>query len=334
MNRSVRRGLALPAMVGICLLAASCGFNSASGSDDKPDDVQFVVDTGPGGGSDLFAREITKIAQDNDILTKNWPVLSKPEGGGLGAMAFMKQQSGKNNYIAAFTSKWIVAGLDDENAPATIQDLKPLAALADETQVIAAPAGASYDTMAGFVQAAKAKPGELVQTGGSPDSVDNLIALQIEKTTGTKWKYLSFDDGAPRITAMLRGDAQIDIGAVTDFADQIDAGKLKLIGVVGDKRLPAYADVQTLKEQGLDLGDLPDHLQFRGISAPPDMPQASVDYYLGVLKKVAATDDWKKYLQSEGLDPLFVTGDDLDTLISQFTTSVKPLVANLPASGS
>jgi putative tricarboxylic transport membrane protein len=321
-------------MVGICLLAASCGFNSASGSDDKPDDVQVVVDTGPGGGSDLFAREITKIAQDNNILTDNWPVLSKPEGGGLGAMAFMKQQSGKNNYVAAFTSKWIVAGLDDQNAPATVQDLKPLVALADETQVIAAPAGASYDTMSGFVQAAKAKPGELVQTGGSPDSVDDLIALQIEKNTGTKWKYLSFDDGAPRITAMLRGDAQIDIGAVTDFADQIDAGKLKLIGIVGDKRLPAYPNVQTLKEQGLDLGSLPVHLQFRGISGPPDMPQASVDYYLGVLKKVTATDDWKKYLQSEGLDPLFVTGDDLSTLISQFTTSVKPLVANLPASGS
>ena len=78
----------------------------------------------------------------------------------------------------------------------------------------------------------------MVQTGGSPNSVDNLVALEIQQNTGTKWKYLSFDDGAPRITAMLRGDAQIDIGALPDFADQIDAGKLKLIGVFSDKRLP------------------------------------------------------------------------------------------------
>jgi putative tricarboxylic transport membrane protein len=293
-----------------------------------------VVDTGPGGGSDLFAREITKIAQDDDVLSSNWPVLSKPEGGGLGAMAFMKQQDGKNNYVAAFTSKWIVAGLDDTSAPADLGDLTPLVALADETQVIAAPANAPYDDMAGFVQAAKADPGELVQTGGSVDSVDNLIALQIEKTTGTTWKYLSFDDGAPRITSMLRGDAQIDIGAVTDFADQIDAGKLKLIGVVGDKRVAAYPDVETLSEQGIDLGSLPAHLQFRGISGPPNMPKAAQDYYLDVFKKIAATDDWKKYLASQGLSPLFVTGDDLKTLVSQFTTSVTPLVANLPSSGS
>ena len=334
MKRQVRRVFAIPAMLGLCLGAASGGFNSAKGSNDKPADVQLVVDTGPGGGSDLFARELTKIGQDNKVLSDNWPVLAKTEGGGLGAMAFMKQQSAKNNYIAAFTSKWIVAGLDDQNAPATVDDLTPLVALADETQVIAAPANAPYDTMAGFVQAAKADPGELVQTGGSPDSVDNLIALQIEKTTGTKWKYLSFDDGAPRITAMLRGDAQIDIGAVTDFADQIDAGKLKLIGVVGDKPLAAYPQVQTLDQQGIDLGQLPAHLQFRGIAGPPNMPQASIDYYVGVLKKITATSDWKKYLASQGLDPLFVTGSDLTSLISQFTTSVKPLVANLPSSGS
>jgi putative tricarboxylic transport membrane protein len=334
MNRSLRRGFALSAMVGLCLTAAACGFNKASGSDSKPSDVQIVVDTGPGGGSDLFAREMTKIAKDDNILSSTWPVLAKTEGGGLGAMAFMKQEDGKNNYIAAFTSKWIVAGLDDTSAPANLDDLTPLVALADETQVIAAPASAPYDTMAGFVDAAKAKPGELVQTGGSVDSVDNLIALQIEKSTGTSWKYLSFDDGAPRITAMLRGDAQIDIGAVTDFADQIAAGKLKLIGVVGDQRLPAYPKVSTLAQQGLDLGQLPAHLQFRGIAGPPNMPQATKDYYLGVFKKITETDDWKKYLASQGLSPLYVTGGDLTTLISQFTTSVKPLVANLPASGS
>jgi tripartite-type tricarboxylate transporter receptor subunit TctC len=69
--------------------------------------------------------------------------------------------------------------------------------------------------------------------------VDNLVALEIEKTWD-RVEVPSFDDGAPRITAMLRGDAQIDI-AISDFTDQIQAGKLKLISVFSDKRIPDQA---------------------------------------------------------------------------------------------
>jgi putative tricarboxylic transport membrane protein len=173
----------------------------------------------------------------------------------------------------------------------------------------------------------------MVQTGGSPNSVDNLVALQIEKTSDVKWKYLSFDDGAPRITAMLRGDAQIDIGAIPDFADQIDAGKLKLIGVFSDKRVPDFPNVPTIAEQKIDLGEFPEHLQFRGIAGPPKMSDDAVKFYQDFFQKVAATDAWKQYLRSEGLNPEFVVGDELHKQINDFTDAAKPLVANMANNG-
>ena len=215
-------------------------------------------------------------------------MVAKPEGGGLGAMAFLKGKPGDSDFISAFTSKWIIAGQAAASAPATLTDLTPIVMLADEIQVVAAPVDAPFNTMAEFLTAAKGNPGEMVQTGGSPNSVDNLVALEIQKNTGTKWKYLSFDDGAPRITAMLRGDAQIDIGALPDFADQIDAGKLKLIGVFSDKRLPDYPDVPTIAEQKIDLGEFPDHLQFRGIAGPPKMSDDAVKFYQDFFQKVSA----------------------------------------------
>lgn len=98
-----------------CLVLASAfnvPANMARAAD--PDNVQFVVDTGPGGGSDLFARQIVKIGMQNKIIPANWPVLSQPQGGGLGAMSFMKLKRGQDNFVAAFTSKWVVSGL---NAP-------------------------------------------------------------------------------------------------------------------------------------------------------------------------------------------------------------------------
>jgi putative tricarboxylic transport membrane protein len=333
MKDSIKRLGWLAAAAALAVAAPACGTSTGGAAGGTPTNVQFIVDTGPGGGSDLFARQIIKIARDQKILTDNWPVVAKPEGGGLGAMAFLKGKPGDSNFISAFTSKWIIAGQAASSAPATLTDLTPIVMLADEIQVIAARADAPFNTMAEFIAAAKANPGEMVQTGGSPNSVDNLVALEMQKNTDTKWKYLSFDDGAPRITAMLRGDAQIDIGAIPDFTEQIAAGKLKLIGVFGDKRLPDYPNVPTIAEQKIDLGEFPDHLQFRGIAGPPKMSDAAVKYYQDFFQKVSATDAWKSYLSDEGLVPEFVTGDDLTKQIQEFSDATKPLVAGMVNNG-
>jgi putative tricarboxylic transport membrane protein len=334
--RSSRRAVCVLGAALLTTSLAACVSKStkATAAGETPKNVQIIVDTGPGGGSDLFAREVLKIATTDKLITTNWPVVSQPQGGGLGAMAFMKNKAKQDNFVAAFTSKWIVAALSTPNTPAKLSDLTPIAEIADETQVIAAPASAPYDTMAGFIQAAKASPGKLVQTGGSINSVDNLIALQIEKLSGASWKYLSFDDGGPRITALLRGDAQIDIGAESDFSDQIAAGKLKLIGVVSNQRLTDMPNVSTLAEQGVDLGNLPTQIQFRGIAGPPGMSPAAVKYYADLLQKMVATPEWATYLKSQGLTTKFVTGNDLTSLLSNFTTTIQPLVASLAQSGS
>jgi putative tricarboxylic transport membrane protein len=332
MKTSLKRLGVVAAAATLTIGASACG-TSTTTAGGAPDNVQFIVDTGPGGGSDLFARQIIKIARDQKILTDNWPVMAKPEGGGLGAMAFLKGKPGDSNFISAFTSKWIIAGQAAASAPATLTELTPIVMLADEIQVVAAPIDAPFNTMNEFLTAAKGNAGEMVQTGGSPNSVDNLVALEIQQNTGTKWKYLSFDDGAPRITAMLRGDAQIDIGALPDFAEQIDAGKLKLIGVFSDKRLPDHPDVPTIAEQNINLGEFPDHLQFRGIAGPPKMSDEAVKFYQDFFRKVSGTDAWKSYLASEGLVPEFVTGDDLTKQIQDFSDATKPLVASMVNNG-
>jgi putative tricarboxylic transport membrane protein len=308
------------------------GANSSS-STANPSNVQVVVDTGPGGGSDIFARQIVKLAQQSKAISANWPVVNEPQGGGLGAMAYMKGKPNATNFVAAFTSKWVISGLSTNNPPASLKDLTPIAELANETQMVAVPTSSNYHNFNDFVADAKAHPGQLVQTGGAPSSVDNLVALKIEKDTGTKWKYLSFADGGPRITALLRGDAQMMIGSQSDFQEQVDAGKLRIIAVFSAKRMTAYPKVSTMTEQGFNLSGLPDQLQFRGIAGPPGMSASAVSYYVGVLSKMVKSPGWQKYMDSEGDTTEFVTGPALKTLIGKFTTSMTPLVTSLSGAG-
>ncbi|MBO0841139.1 MAG: hypothetical protein J2O49_10005, partial [Sciscionella sp.] len=144
----------------------NAGTNNSSGAA-TPKNVQIVVDTGPGGGSDLFAREIVKLAQQTKGIDANWPVLSQTAGGGLGAMAFMKGKANQTNYVAAFTSKWVISALGTNNPPASLKDLTPIAELADETQIVAVPTSSPYHNFQDFVKDAKAHPDKLVQTGGA-----------------------------------------------------------------------------------------------------------------------------------------------------------------------
>jgi putative tricarboxylic transport membrane protein len=291
-----------------------------------PSNVQFVVDTGPGGGSDLFAREIVKIAQQNKIISDNWPVISQSQGGGLGAMAYMKLKAGHDNYVAAFTSKWVVSSLNAPHAKATLQDLTPIIQLVDEAQVIAVPESSPYKTFGDFIADAQKNPGKYVQVGGAVTSVDYLAALVIEQNTKSSWKYLSFPDGGPRITALLRGDAQIMIGAVTDFSEQVAAKKLRIIGVLGDKRVPVFPDAPTLKEQGIPDQGIPTQLQFRGIAGPPNMSPEAVAYFQKIFTAVTKTDDWKQYMEREGDTTELALTDELKSRIADFTAKLGPAV--------
>ncbi len=331
MNNPVKHrslaSIALVALIGSGL--AGCNSTGGADSSGKPKDVQFVVDTGPGGGSDVFARQVVKIALGDKLIDENWPVLNRSQGGGLAAMNFLKSKSPQPNYVSAFTSKWIISGLNTPDAEATVKDLTLIAQVSVEPQMVAVPANSPYKNFADFIADAKKKPGQLVQVGGAYSSVDNLAALKIQQNCSATWKYLSFADGGPRITALLRGDAQMMVGAQDDFSEQVAAGKLKIIAVLGSKRATKFPDVTTLAEQGVSEAGLPEALQWRGIAGPPKMSPAAVAYYQDVFAKLTKTPEWKTYMDQEGMVSDYVPAQAFEQRVDQFTALMQPLVALL-----
>jgi putative tricarboxylic transport membrane protein len=332
MRRGPAAALATALLLGTGL--AACTATSGIDQSGRPTDVQVVVDAGPGGGSDVFARQMVKIALADKLIDGNWPVLNRAQGGGLAAMSFLKQKAPQPNYVGAFTSKWVISGLNTPDAEATVKDLTMIAQVSVEPQMIAVPANSPFKTFADFIAAAKQKPGQLVQVGGAYSSVDNLAALKIQQNTGTQWKYLSFSDGGPRITALLRGDAQMMVGAQNDFAEEVAAGQLKIIGVLGKTRAAKFPQVPTLAEQGVSEAGLPDAIQWRGVAGPPHMSAAAVTYYQGVFSKLTQTPEWKKYMDEEGLTSAYLPGPQFAQSVQQFTTAMAPMVALLKKSAA
>ena len=144
--------------------------------------VEVIVHTGPGGGSDVLARAIVTMMEKEKLVPVRMQVINKPGGNGAVAAAALSEKGSDAHTIGLVTSVWIANALTTAEARVTVHDLKPIAQLMLEPAVFAVKADSPYKSLKEFVDAAKAKPGALKQSGGSVTSRDNIVAA-----TSTSW---------------------------------------------------------------------------------------------------------------------------------------------------
>lgn len=167
--------------------------------------IEVVVHTGPGGGNDVLARTISNIAEKEKLLPVRLQVVNKPGGNSAVAMAYLAEKKGETHTIALHTSLWFINPIMHAEAKVTMKELTPIARLVMEPAMIVVKADAPYKTLKDFVDAAKAAPGNLKQSGGSIGSRDWIVRAQFAKYTGANWAFISFPGGGERIAALLGG---------------------------------------------------------------------------------------------------------------------------------
>ena len=270
--------------------------------------VEVVVHTGPGGGSDVLARAMTSMIEKEKLVPVRMQVVNKPGGNGAVAAAALAEKKDDPHTIGLITSVWIAGPLTSAEAKVTVHDLKPIAQLMLEPAMFVVRADSPYKTLKEFVEAAKAKPGALKQSGGSATSRDNIIRQQLQHATGARWAFVSFPGGGERLAALLGGHVDIMVIEPQEAGEQVRAGKLRVLAQLSDPRLPGWSDVPTLKEAGFDVTPTP---QIRAVVGPPQMPNEAAAYWEGVFAKLRETASWKKYIADNQLEERFLPGAEL-----------------------
>ena len=270
--------------------------------------VDVIVHTGPGGGNDVLARAIANMAEKEHLLPVRMNIINKPGGNGAVAAAALSEKKDDPHTIGLITSVWIAGPLTSAEASITVNDLKPIANLVLEPAVIAVRADSPFKSLKDFIEAAKAKPMGLKQSGGSITSRDNIIRLSLQHATGAKWAFVSFPGGGERLAALLGGHVDIMVIEPQEAGEQVRAGKLRVIAQLTEKRLPGYAEVPTLKEAGFDVKATP---QIRAVVAPPQQPDAASRYWEGFFAKLHETASWKKYVADNQLEDHFAPATEL-----------------------
>lgn len=311
----------LPLLVGA---TAAIFSNPAWSQEFKPNkSIEVVVHTGPGGGSDLFARAIADLLQKEKLVSQRLQVVNKSGGGSAVAMSYLAEKKGETHTIGFFTGVWVTNPLTTAEANVTLKDLTPVARLVLEPAVIVVKADSPYKNMKDFVEAAKKSPNQLRQSGGSVTSRDNLVRLLIQKATGTQWTFISFPSGGERLSNLLGGHVQMMVIEPQEAGEQIRAGNLRVVASLTEKRLATLPDVPTIKEQGIDIQIIP---QARGLVAPPAVPREVAQYWEGVFDRFVKTATWKQYVEQNQFEDGYLKGPPLSKFFDDLTVQMRDVL--------
>jgi tripartite-type tricarboxylate transporter receptor subunit TctC len=121
---------------------------------------------------------------------------------------------------------------------------------------------------------------------------------------------------------VLNGSLDIGIGEVQELMAQLAAGRVRLLGVLSDKRLEKFPDVPTAPEQGVNVVVT----KFRGIAGPKHLPPNVVQAWEQAIQQVLAKPEYRKVYEAENLIPAYRNQKEARELTQEFA---KELAASM-----
>jgi tripartite-type tricarboxylate transporter receptor subunit TctC len=132
--------------------------------------------------------------------------------------------------------------------------------------------------------------------------------------TKTTPAIATFEGGGDMLVNVLNKTLDIGVGEVQEIRSQLDAGRIRLLAVVGDERLAQFADLPTAREQGVDISVR----KFRGLAGPKGTPPAVIAAWEAAVPKLLEDPQYKKIYSENNLQAGFIPHAQYVTFINDF----------------
>ena len=256
---------------------------------DKP--ITLVVPNPAGGAADNLARG---FAEEMGKRLKQ-SVIVENVGGASGALGAQKVlRAAPNGYTLFFgtTSDMVVTPIANAGAGYATKDFTPIALVGLTPMALVARNTLGVAGIDPLIAMAKAKPNGLTvgTTGNSSFQAFATVALQ--KAAGIDLLAVPYKGGAPLTTDLLGGQIDLAVMAMPGAMPHVRAGKLTLLGLLIDKRLPSAPDVQTINE-GSQVKGVSMQI-WAGIAGPAGLPADVVDILNATVRDILVDKDFNE----------------------------------------
>lgn len=318
---SLRARLVRGAML-LAISLVSVGQASAQ-APGKP--LRIIVPFAPGGALDVLMRRMGPIISDST----GQPVVIDNRPGGMTNIGMQAcANAAPDGQTVCFTvdDSIVYNPLLFKKLPYDPAGLVPVVHLTVPRSVLVAKASAPFNNFKEFVTYAKANPGKLNFGTWGPSSYPDLYRQWIDRSAGTHVQGVPYKGVAGgTMPAVIAGETDLTILTIGQIFPQIQAGKVKAIAILGDKRWPGLPDVSTLAENGADPGTP----SAWGIFAPPGTPAATVEKLNTEFSKALGAPSVREYLQASTLDAVGGSPSDFNRFLNDLRSNAQRVFRTL-----
>ncbi|TCP54327.1 putative tricarboxylic transport membrane protein [Tamaricihabitans halophyticus] len=301
-----RNWLAVLAAAAVALLVPPL---LSAGQGDESGDIsglRVMVPNTPGGGYDVTARTAAKVMEDAKINTAP-EVFNLPGAGGTVGLGRLVNERGNGKLVMSM-GLGVVGSVYTNKSPASLTDTTPIVKLLEEPNIVVVSRNSPYRTFDQLLADWRKNPGGIPVGGGSsPGGPDHLAPMLMADAAGInpqQVNYISYDGGGELLASVLGGKVDFGVSGLGEYRDQIEAGELRVLAVTSRERVPAV-DAPTLTELGVDM----EFTNWRGIVAPPDIPDADRQRLITLFTKMRNSPQWREALVRNGWTDAFASGD-------------------------
>jgi tripartite-type tricarboxylate transporter receptor subunit TctC len=262
--------------------------------------ITFVVSFPPGGSIDVVMRAMAPKLQER--LGK--PVVIENRagaGGNIAATAVAKAPPDGHTLLAPASSLAANPTLVKNMPFDTLRDLRAVALLFRTPLALVVHPAVPAKSVSELIALLKQKPGEITFGHSGAGAAIFLAAELFQSMTGTKMNGIAYRGTPPALNDVMAGHVALMFADAGSVVGQINAGRVRGLGVSSTTRVPALPDVPTIAESGVPDFDA---VGWTMICAPSATPKPVIDRLHAELKAVAATPEIRDVIARIGTIPV------------------------------
>lgn len=254
-------------LVSTLLLGLSLSGAAYADYPEKP--ITAIVPFPPGGSTDAIARAIgPKVSQKlgQQLVVENRPGAT----GAIGAGLVKRAPADGYTILVASIGVYAVNPVLQKSLPYDpSKDFDLLTVAVRAPNVLVAHPNFPANNVAELIAHLKKNPDKVTFASSGAGSSDHLTAALFWQQSKTNGVHVPYKGGAPAITDLLGGHADVSFQNINVVTNHIKAGKLKALAVTGDKRAAILPNVPTLNESGVPNVDV---YSWQAVAAPKGLP--------------------------------------------------------------
>ncbi len=293
------------------LLSAATAAHAQQPYPAKP--VTLVVPFAPGGGNDILARAVAP--RMGQILGTTVVVDNRPGAGGNLGADFVARAAADGYTVVIASSQVTMNPFLGMKVPFRIEsDFEPVGLIASVPIMLVSNIAEPFKTLKEFIDYSKANPGKLSYSSPGNGTPQHMAGEVFAKLAKTEMLDVPYRGTGPSISDLIGGQVQVSFATFASAIQHVDAGKLRALGIAGQKRTALMPDLPTFAESGLPSYDAE---LWYSLLAPAKTPKAIVDKLNAALIGALKSSEVTSQLTQQGFETRPSTPDELKAHIAK-----------------